>query len=291
MGNPVYGRIRMGGQVPEKVIRASKGFNGIGLGEVWAYRELLWYHTLKEIKAKYRQMALGPVWIILQPVITTLIFTFVFSSMAGMKSDGEMPYAVLVMSGQIPWLFFQQSCTFSTNSLVKAMPVISKIYFPRLIIPLSATLGWLVDFFASLVILAALMAWYGIVPDARIVFAPLYILFMILTTLAVGAWSAAVTVRFRDMAFVIQYGLRLFMFLTPVNYTAAKLLGEGSSIRATVMKLNPMYHVIEGFRWSILGGSNGPELFMLIPLGITLVMLVSGLYLFRRTERTIVDLL
>ena len=155
----------MNDQLSRQVIRiqATKGFSSLGLGELWEYRDLLWFNILKNVKSKYRQMALGPLWIILQPVLNMLIFTFVFGKMANMKSDG-IPYPLLTFCALIPWDFFQNSCTFASNSLVAQMPVISKVYFPRMIIPLADALAWLVDFVVTFIMLLIMMACYGIFP-------------------------------------------------------------------------------------------------------------------------------
>lgn len=271
-------------------IQPTKGFSALGLGELWDYRDLLWFTIQKNIKSKYRQMALGPLWIILQPVITMLLFTFVFGRMAGLSDDG-IPYTLLTFSALIPWTFFQNSCTFASNSLVTQMSVISKVYFPRLIIPLADAMAWLVDFAVTFVILLIMMACYGIYPTAKILFIPLYVLFTLATTLAVGVWAASLAVKFRDVRLVVQFGTRIFMYLTPVAYAASNLeraLPEGW---AWILQLNPLYWICEGFRWSLLGGPNGPDLFMICPCLIVLVLLISGAYMFRRTERTIVDLL
>lgn len=271
-------------------IQKTKGFSALGLGELWEYRDLLWFNILKNIKGKYRQMALGPLWIILQPVINMIIFSFVFGGMAKMDSGG-IPYPLLTLSALIPWNFFQNSSSFAANSLVTQMPVISKVYFPRMIIPLSDALAWLVDFCATFAVLLLLMFFYGIYPGWRIVFIPLYLLLTLATTMALGLWSASLTVKFRDVRLVVEYGLRVFMYITPVAYTAASLEAAMPEGWAWLIKMNPLYWVIEGFRWALLDGSNAPSIFMLWPILMVILLLISGAYMFRRTERTIVDLL
>lgn len=279
-------------QMAHQVIRIqpTKGFSSLGLGELWEYRDLLWFNILKNIKSKYRQMALGPLWIILQPVINMLLFTFVFGKMAGLSDDG-IPYPLLTFSALISWNFFQNSCTFASNSLVTQMPVISKVYFPRMIIPLSDALAWLVDFAVTFAILLIMMACYGIYPGLKILFIPLYVLLVLVTTMAVGMWTASLTVKFRDVRMVVQYGLRVFMFLTPVAYAASHLENALPDGWVWLLKMNPLYWVCEGFRWCLLNGPNGPELFMIYPIMLILFLLVTGAFVFRRTERTIVDLL
>ncbi len=279
-------------QMAHQIIRIqpNKGFSALGLGELWEYRDLLWFNILKNIKSKYRQMALGPLWIILQPIINMVIFTFVFGNMAGLDSGG-IPYPLLTLSALIPWNFFQNSTTFSANSLVTQMPVISKVYFPRMIIPLSDALAWLVDFAVTFAVLLLIMAYYEIYPGWRVLFIPLYLLLILATTLAIGLWSASLTVKFRDVRLVVEYGLRVFMFLTPVAYTADNLKGAVPEGWAWLIEMNPLYWVIEGFRWTLLDGSNAPSLFMIYPIALVAFLLISGAYVFRRTERSIVDLL
>lgn len=271
-------------------IKPSKGFSSLGLGELWEYRDLLWFTVQKNIKSKYRQMALGPLWIILQPIITMLLFSFIFGKMAGLSDDG-IPYTLLTFSALIPWTFFQNSCSFASNSLVTQMPVISKVYFPRIIIPLADALAWLVDFAVTFVILLIMMSFYGIYPTVKIFFIPLYVLLTLATTMAVGVWAASLAVKFRDVRLVVQYGLRIFMYMTPVAYSASNLERALPNGLAWALQINPLYWVCEGFRWSLLDGPNGPQLFMFIPVTLVLILLVAGVYMFRRTERTIVDLL
>ena len=279
-------------QMAHQVIRIqpTKGFSALGLAELWEYRDLLWFNILKNIKSKYRQMALGPLWIILQPVMNMVIFSFVFGKMAKLD-DGGIPYPLLTFSALIPWTFFQNSCTFACNSLVTQMPVISKVYFPRMIIPLADALAWLVDFTVTFAVLLIVMVCYGIYPNLRILAIPLYLLLTLATTMAVGLWTASLTVKFRDVRLLVQYGLRVFMYVTPVAYTAANLEKALPDGWEWLLKMNPLYWVIEGFRWALLGGANGPELFMVYPIILIIAMLISGAYMFRRTERTIVDLL
>lgn len=270
-------------------IEASKGFTSLGMGELWEYRDLLWFNILKNIKSKYRQMALGPVWIILQPLINTLLFTFVFGKMAKME-NGNIPYYLIVFCAMIPWNYFQNSCTFASNSLVNQMPIISKVYFPRAIVPLSDALAWVLDFIITFIIFIIIMALNGIYPGIKILFIPLYFLFVFATTMAVSLWTASLTVKYRDIKFVVEYGLRIFMFLTPVAYTSEKLESAIPSSLIWLLKMNPLYWIIEGFRWALLDTSNKPSIFMIYPVLIVLILLISGAYVFRRTERSIVDL-
>lgn len=270
-------------------IEKQSGFNSLGLNELWEYKDLLRYNILKSIKGKYRQMALGPLWIVLQPLVNTLLFTFVFGNMAGMSEEGT-PYALVTLSALIPWQLFQNSTTFGANSLVAQMNVISKVYFPRIIIPLSDILAWFVDFFVTFILLLAIMFYYGYFPTTRMLLIPILLLYVTVITLGISLLAASLTVRFRDIKLLIQYGLRVFMFLTPVAFTAQKLK---SSIQTHwLLELNPMYWVCEGFRWSVIGSGETPFQKDIIPSVIlTISILVLGLYNFRKSERTIVDLL
>lgn len=276
------------GGAAARVIRIapSRGFGTLGLQEVWEYRDLLWMHVIREVKGKYRQMALGPIWIVLQPLVYMVVLSFVFGTVAKLDTDG-VPYPIFTFTALIPWTFFANACQLSVVSLVADMHVISKVYFPRLILPVATVLARLVDFAVCCVILFGMMLWYGEIPGIRVLALPLYLLFAVLTVLAIGTWTASLAVRFRDLKFVVQYGVQVAMYLTPVGYAAKNLPQEWMWL----FQLNPMFWVIEGFRWSLLGSGYGPQRYMAIPVGIVLVMLVSGAFVFRRTERTIVDLL
>ena len=272
------------------IIKPRKGFEALGLQELVEYRDLLYYNILKNIKGKYRQMALGPFWIILQPLVNMILFSFIFGGMAKMDSGG-VPYPLLTLSALIPWMLFQNSTTFASNSLVSQMGVISKVYFPRMIIPLADTLAWLVDFGITFLILLVMMAFYGFFPGIRILFIPLYLLFVLATTLAIGLWTASLTVKYRDLKLLVDYGLRIFMFITPVAYSAANLEASIPIKWVWLLKMNPLYWIVEGFRWSLLGIGEEPTLFMIYPILLVFVLLVSGAFVFRRSERNIVDLL
>jgi len=267
-------------------IAPSRGWTGIGLGELWQYRDLLLFHTLKDIKSKYRQMALGPLWIVLQPLVNMLLFTFVFGTIAKLPSEG-VPYPVFTLVALLPWTLFQNACTFSSGSLVQQMPVISKVYFPRLIIPIASTLSWVVDFFVSLVFLLALMLSYGYVPGSHVIFLPIFLIWTIAFALAIGLCTASLAVKYRDVQFVIAYGLRAFMYLTPVAYSGVLVPARWQWL----YELNPLYWIIEGFRWALLGTSTGPTPALMLPAAMTVFLLILGTLLFRRAERSVVDTL
>jgi lipopolysaccharide transport system permease protein len=273
-------------QPPTITIKATKGFGSLGLAELWEYRDLLRFHILREVKGKYRQMALGPLWIVLQPVINMIVLSFVFGKVAKLPSDG-IPYPIFTYTALIPWTFFSNATTFSSGCLITDMQIISKVYFPRLVIPIASVAARLIDFAICLVILVVMMAYFGYWPSLRWLMIPIYLFLTIAFALALGLWSASLAVRFRDVVLVVRYGVQVFMYLTPVAYAASNF----PDAYQPWLQLNPMYWVVEGFRWSLLGKGMGPEPYMWIPVGITLVLLVSGAFVFRRTERTIVDLL
>lgn len=279
----------LGTPVPTIIIQPTKGWGHLGLHDVWEYKDLLWYQTLKEIKAKYRQMALGPLWIILQPLMNMVVFTMIFGKLARMDSDG-LPYPIFSYIALIPWTYFSNACSASCNSLVMQMGVISKVYFPRLIIPISSVLSGLVDFAMCMVVLFGMMAYYGFMPTWHILYLPLFLLLTIGTSLAIGLWTASLTVQFRDLRLVVQNGLRIAMYLTPIAYSVTEVANRAPQW-LWLYKLNPMFWVVEGFRWCLVDTGTPPEPYMLIPVGVVFLLVISGAYMFRRTERTIVDLL
>ena len=268
------------------VVKPTRGWSGVRLHELWDYRELIGYLVLREVKGRYRQMALGPLWLMIRPISTMIVFSIVFGGIARLPSDG-IPYPIFTFVAIVPWIYFATATNASTGSLKGRMGVISKVYFPRLVVPISAVLAGLVDFvFASLVMLG-LMAYYGIAPTVGALALPLYLMLAAATALGLGLWTAALEVRFRDLGMVVSHGLQAGMYLTPVAY-AASLVPERYQ---TVYQLNPMYWVIEGFRWGLLGTGKGPETMMLIPIGVVIALLISGAFVFRKNERSVVDLL
>ena len=268
------------------LIRANTGWGHVQLGEIWRYRELLWYLTLREIKARYRQSALGPLWFILKPLINMVIFSLVFGNLAKLPSDG-IPYPIFTYIALIPWTYFQSSTTMAVASLVSRMDIISKVYFPRLIVPISATLANLVELGMSFLVLLGMMAFYHLPLRPLMLTLPLFVVFASVVSLAVGLLGATLAVRYRDVVLGVTFALQAWMFLTPVAYSAS-LIGEKW---LWLYQLNPMYWVIEGWRWALLGKGQAPNTYMLIPAVTFTVLMVLGVFVFRRTERTIVDLL
>jgi len=272
-----------------RVIRPRRGLVPVDFRELWRYRDLLWFQVVRDIAGRYRQMALGPIWMLLQPLVNMVIFSMIFGQLARFPSEG-LPYPLFTYAAILPWTFFASAADNAMGSLVTEMRVISKVYFPRMILPFAAVMAAFVDFVMSLAILAGLMFYYRRTPPLQVALLPLPILLAAATALAIGLWGASLTVRFRDARVAIGYATRAAMYLTPVAY-AASLVSKRAPQWMWLYKLNPLYWVTEGFRWCLLGVGNPPEPYMLIPVGCVAAMLISAAYAFGRAERTVVDLL
>jgi lipopolysaccharide transport system permease protein len=275
-------------QNPTIRVERTTGWKSLGLQELWEYRDLLRFLIRREIKGRYRQMALGPLWILIKPLADMVIFSLIFGGLADLPSEG-LPYPIFTYSALLPWTLFAGSLTSAAGSLRYQMNMISKVYFPRLIMPISQIFISLADFSISFIVLLGMMLYFGYLPTLKILTIPLFLLMAVFTSLAVGLWLAGVSVRFRDVAYGVNYGTRLWMWATPVAYSV-ELVAEKAPRLLWLYKLNPMYWVIQGFRWALLDTGEAPTLLMLVPFTIVILLLVSGLYIFRRTEKTIVDL-
>jgi lipopolysaccharide transport system permease protein len=271
---------------PRRIIKATHGWAALNLGELWEYRELLYFLTWRDILVRYKQAVLGVAWAILQPLLTMIVFTVVFNMVLGIKSpSSKLPYAVFSFTGVLPWNFFAAALSRSGVSLVGNANLLTKVYFPRLVIPISAVLGGLVDLALSFIVLLGLMAAYGIAPTWQIVFLPLFVVLGFATALAVSLWLSALNVLYRDVAYVIPFLVQLWMFVSPVIYPISKI-PEGP-FRAA-FALNPMTGVIGGFRWALLG-EQFPGIYMWISTAVVGVLLLGGLFYFKRMERTFAD--
>lgn len=275
-----------GKRMPSFVIRPPKGWQGLQLRELWRYRELLWFLTVRDVKGRYRQMALGPLWLTIRPVLNMLILTLVFSRVAKLPSNG-LPYPILTFSALLPWMFFSTAVDSSSRSLVGQTGVISKVYFPRLVVPIAAIFSGVVDFIFAAVVLVGMMIAYGFAPGPGALLLPFFVLLAAASALTIGLWTATLSVRFRDLQFAVAFLLTAGMYVTPVAYAANAFPHRW----LTMLKLNPMFWVVEGFRWSLLGRGTAPQPFMLISVAGVLVLLITGAYVFRRSERNIVDIL
>lgn len=265
-------------------IRASGGWRAINLRELWRYRELLYFLTLRDIKLRYTQTALGVGWAVIQPLFTMLIFTVFFGNLGKLPSDGK-PYALFVLAALLPWQLFAYALTQSSNSLVAEQRLITKVYFPRLIIPVASVLSGVVDFAMALLLVLVGMAVFGITPTWAVLTLPAFILFALFTALSVGLSLSALNVQYRDVRYTIPFLAQSWMFLSPVAYPVS-LVPE--AYRA-VYGLNPMAGVIEGFRWALLGTDAPDWTLMAVSVGMVAVLLGGGMLYFRRMEKTFAD--
>jgi lipopolysaccharide transport system permease protein len=271
--------------VPTLVIQPTKGWGRLGLHEVWEYRDLLYFLLWRDIKGRYRQMALGPLWIVLRPLFNMVLFTLIFGKVAKLPSDG-IPYPLFTYSALLPWTFFSGAVMGASGSLLGHKDLIAKVYFPRLIVPVVSILSGLVDFTISFIILLGMMVFYGYFPTFAILTIPLYLLVVAATALTVGLWAASWIVHYHDVMEIISYGVRGWMYATPVVY-ALSIVPERWR---TLYRLNPMANVIEGFRWALLGTGESPDALFLLSTLLVIPFLIAGAFYFRRTERTIVDI-
>ena len=275
---------------PTIIIEATRGLASLQLRALWEYRELLYFLVWRDVKVRYKQTALGVAWIVLQPVISMLIFSGLFGVLLGAPSNG-VPYPVFVFAGLLPWQYFAGALTRTSGSLVGSAHLITKVYFPRLVIPLSGVIAGLVDFAVSFVVLLVLMAFYRIAPTPAVIFLPAFLLLAMATALGFGLWLAALNVRYRDVNYLVPFLVQIWMYVTPVIYSATLIPEQYRWLLA----LNPMTGVVEGFRWALLGGAmtetQPPGALFVVSIVITLVVLVGGLFYFRSTERTFADVI
>lgn len=264
---------------------------GKGIGqywkELWLYRDLLYFLTWRDILVRYKQTFFGLAWSIIRPLLTMAVFTVVFGKLARLPSDG-VPYPILVYTAMLPWQFFSNSLSEGSNSLIANTNMISKVYFPRLAIPFSSVIVNLVDFFISLSILAALMAYYHFVPGWRLCFLPLFLLLSLLASLGFGLWFATLNVKYRDFRYIVPFVVQFGLYLSPVGFSST-IIPEKWRL---LYSLNPMVGVIDGFRWAVIGGDSlffWPGFLMSIVL--TLLVFVTGIAYFRKTERIFSDII
>ncbi len=266
-------------------IRPSRGWLALDFKELWRYRELIFFLTWRDIKVRYKQAVLGIAWAILQPLLTMLIFTVIFGILLETPSQG-LPYPVFALSALLPWQLFATALQRSSISLVGNANLITKIYFPRLAIPLSSVMAALVDFGVSLVVLLIVMAVYNFWPGWNILWIIPMTLLTLLTALSVGLWLSALNVQYRDVQHMVPFIIQVWMYASPIVYPIETI---PAGLLRSLYGLNPMVGVIQGFRWALLGGTP-PDITMLISSGMVLVLLVSGLFYFRRMEKTFADL-
>jgi len=270
--------------IPVIVIRPSSGWISLKLKEVWNYRELLYFLVWRDIKVRYKQTALGAAWAIIQPFFSMVIFSLFFGKLAKMPSDG-IPYPIFAYTALVPWTFFANGLSQSSNSLVDSANLIRKVYFPRLTIPIANVLSGLVDFGLAFIVLIGLMLYYGVVPSGRMIWLPAFLLLALVTALAVGLWLSVLNVEYRDVRYTLPFLTQFWMFATPIVYPSS-LLKEPWR---TVYGLNPMVGVVEGFRWALLGTKNSPGPMIAVSAVASVALLIGGAFYFRRMEKTFAD--
>jgi lipopolysaccharide transport system permease protein len=269
-----------------KVLRIapSQGWVSLKLNELWAYRELLYFLTWRNVKVRYMQTVLGIGWAIIQPLFTMVIFSLFFGRLAKIPSDG-LPYPVFAYTALVPWTFFSNGLSQTSNSLVGSSSLITKVYFPRLVVPISSVMSGAVDFLLGFVLLLGMMGYYHVAPTSRIVWIPVLFLLAWITALGVGLWFSALNVQFRDVQHIIPFLTQIWLFATPIAYPSSLL----SEPWRTIFGINPMVGVVEGFRWALLGTKTAPGPMIVVSTAISLSLLAGGAYYFRRMEKTFAD--
>jgi len=267
-------------------IKPTKGLAALNLRDLWLYRELVYFMIWREVKVRYKQTMLGAAWAIIQPVLTMIVFTFLFGRIAKLPTDGNIPYPIFSYTALLPWGLFVAALNQASRSLTSNQNMVTKIYFPRLVLPLASILSGLVDFIIAFVILIGLMIYYGITPSINVLWAlPLFLLLTIITALGVALWLSAINVQYRDVNYALPFMTQFWLFITPVAYSSSLISDKWQ----LVYSLNPMAGVVNGFRWALLGVGNGPDAGLWISVGISLLVLISGLFYFRNMEKTFAD--
>jgi lipopolysaccharide transport system permease protein len=274
-----------GGAVPHYVIEPTHGWAAPRLRELWQHRELLYFLVWRDVKVRYKQTALGAAWAVLQPFMTMVVFSIFFGRLAGVPSDG-MPYPIFAYTALLPWQLFAHSLAESGNSLVTNQDLVKKVYFPRLVIPLSSVLAGLVDFAVAFLVLLAMMYYYGIVPGLAVLALPVFVLLACVAALAAGLWLAALNVEYRDVRYTIPFLTQFWLFVTPIAYSTSLVPDRWR----VVYGLNPMVAVVEGFRWALLGSSDALTPAVGVSVIMTVLLLIGGLFYFRRVEKTFADI-
>ena len=278
------------GPVPMVVIEPTRGWSALRLGALWDYRELLYFLVWRDLKVRYKQTVLGVAWIVLQPVVSLVVFSLLFGGLLQVPSGG-VPYPIFAYAALLPWTYFAGSLGRASSSVVGSAHLLTKVYFPRLVLPVSGVLSGLVDFGIAFVVLAGLMVFYGLAPTPALVLLPGFLLLAVLTALGFGLWLSALNVRYRDVQYLVPFLVQIWMYLTPVVY-GRTLIPERFRF---LLALNPMTGVVEGFRWALLGGhlaeARPPGGLFAVSVAITVGVLVSGLAFSRRTERSFADVI
>lgn len=267
------------------VIQPSSGWSALQLRDLWLHRELIFFMTWRDLKVRYKQTLLGAGWAILQPFLTMVVFSIFFGRLAGVPSD-DVPYPIFSFTGLIPWTLFSKALQDASRSLVASSHMITKIYFPRMILPLSSVLAGVVDFLIAFVVLVGMMVYYRIYPTSQVWTLPLFLLLALVTAVGVGLWLSALNVIYRDVGYILPFLTQVWLFLTPIAYPTSIVPQHWQALYA----LNPMTGVVEGFRWALLGTGQPPGLMTAVSALVAVVLLVSGMFYFRRMERRFADM-
>lgn len=268
----------------EITLQPSKGWTSLNLRDLWEYRELLYFLSWRDIKVRYKQTVLGAAWAIIQPFMTMVVFTIFFGRLAKIPSDG-IPYPIFSYAALVPWTFFANGLTESSKSLVGNANLITKVYFPRLVIPLSAVLSGILDFVIAFLVLIGMMFYYGLTPTAHMVWLPFFLLLAFVTSVGAGLWLSALNVEYRDVRYMVPFVTQFWLFATPIAYPSSLLTEPWR----TLYGLNPMVGVVEGFRWALLGTHVFPESTIFISSLVALILVVTGAVYFRKMEKTFAD--
>jgi lipopolysaccharide transport system permease protein len=271
--------------LPHLRIQPSKGWVALKLNELWAYRELLFFLTWRDIKVRYKQTVLGAAWAIIQPFMTMIVFSLFFGGLAQVPSDG-VPYPIFAYAALVPWTFFATGLTMSSNSLVGSANLIKKVFFPRLVIPIATVFSGVIDFILAFLVLLLMMVFFGIMPTINVVLLPLFVLLAFVTALGVGLWLSAMNVQFRDVRYTVPFLTQFWLFATPIAYPSTLI--ENDLLR-TLYGINPMVGVVEGFRWALLGTETAPGPIIIASSLAAVTLFVSGLFYFRRMEKSFAD--
>lgn len=271
-------------ELPTLVIRPPRKWVPIDISELWNYRELLYFFVWRDVKIRYKQTGLGVAWAVIQPLFTMVIFSVIFGGLAKIPSEG-IPYPLFTLAALLPWQLFSEGMTRSTLSMVSNAPIMTKVYFPRLIMPIAGILSPVVDFLVAIIILVLMMAYYGFMPTVNVVFLPAFILLGLATSLAVGLWLSALNVQYRDFQYTVPFLIQIWLYASPVVYATSLVPAQYQLIYG----LNPMAGVIEGFRWALLGTAP-PSGVIGLSVIVVIVLLVSGAFYFKKMEQYFADI-
>ncbi len=271
-------------EVPKIIIRPPSGWMPIDLKELWAYRELIYTFSTRDIKVRYKQTALGAAWAIIQPLFAMVVFTIFFGGLAKIPSEG-IPYPIFSYSALLPWTLFAEGVSRSTSSMISNANIMTKVYFPRMIMPISGIISPLVDFAVAFIFLIGMILYYGFVPTTNIIWLPAFILLALATSLGVGLWLSALNVQYRDFQYTVPFLIQIWLYASPVVYASSLVPDKYRMIYG----LNPMAGVIEGFRWALLG-TEPPSYMVFVSVMMVVLILISGSYYFKRMEKNFADI-